>query len=82
MLFDAERELIADFMNKNGIKYMFLKGTILENYYPKIGMREMSDNDIYYDMAFREKLEGFMLSLGYECTQKLDNHDIYVKVLA
>ncbi len=79
ILYSTERDLIADFMNKNGIKYMFLKGIILENYYPKVGMREMSDNDIYYDIAFRQQLEDFMLSLGYECTYKSDEHDVYEK---
>lgn len=79
MLYDFERELITDFMNENGIKYMLLKGVLLKELYPEIGMREMSDNDIYYDIAFREKLEEFMLSLGYKCDHKDNNHDVYEK---
>ena len=79
MLFDAERELITDFMNKNGIKHMLLKGILLQEYYPEIGMREMSDNDIYYDIAFREKIEELMLSLGYQSVYKYYNHDVYKK---
>lgn len=79
MLFDVERQHITDFMNKNGIKYMPLKGILLKEYYPKIGMREMSDNDIFYDVSFREELKAFMLSLSYECVLTADDHDIYEK---
>lgn len=79
MLFDIERQKITDFMSKNGIRYMPLKGIILKEYYPKIGMREMSDNDIFYDSYFREQLKDFMLSIGYECTSQADDHDIYEK---
>lgn len=79
MLFDAERKFITDFMNENGIKYMPLKGIILKELYPEIGMREMSDNDIYYDLSFREKIGSFMLSRGYKCVAEADNHDAYEK---
>lgn len=79
MLFDAEREKITDFMNENGIKYMLLKGILLKELYPEIGMREMSDNDIYYDMTFRDRIEDFMLSCQYKSAGKADDHDIYEK---
>ena len=79
LLFDVERQQITNFMNKNGIKHLPLKGIILKEYYPKAGMRQMSDNDIYYDGNFREQLEEFMLSIGYKCKLKTDNHDIYEK---
>ncbi len=79
MLFDVERNQITSFMDKQGIKYLPLKGIILKEYYPKAGMRQMSDYDIYYDGNFREQLEAFMLSIGYECESKADNHDVYKK---
>lgn len=80
MLFDVESKQITGFMDKQGIKYLPLKGIILKEYYPKAGMRQMSDYDIYYDGNFREQLEAFMLSIGYECESKADNHDVYKKL--
>lgn len=79
LLFDIERQQITDFMNKNGVKYLPLKGIVLKGYYPKTGMRQMSDNDIYYDEAYREQLKDFMLSKGYELISSDDHHDMYKK---
>ncbi len=50
LLLDAERRKIFDFIDKNGIWYMPLKGVILKEYYPSIGMRQISDNDILCDI--------------------------------
>ena len=50
LLLDAERRKIFNFMDKNGIWYMPLKGVILKEYYPSIGMRQISDNDILCDI--------------------------------
>lgn len=36
-------------LEKNEIKYMLLKGSVIRNYYPKQSMRQMSDIDILYD---------------------------------
>lgn len=49
ILFDNERAQIIDFMEKRGIRYLPLKGIILKSLYPKLGMREMADNDIFFD---------------------------------
>ena len=49
LLFDAERKGILDFMEQRGIWYLPLKGVVLKDYYPAVGMRQMSDNDILYD---------------------------------
>ncbi|MEE0266155.1 MAG: nucleotidyltransferase family protein, partial [Acutalibacteraceae bacterium] len=79
LLFDVERKQITSFMDKNGIKYLPLKGIILKEYYPKTGMRQMSDNDIYYDESFKEKVEAFMLSTGYQLVSKDSCHYVYQK---
>lgn len=81
MMFNAERDKIISFMEKTGIKYMPLKGIIIKDFYPKIGMRQMSDNDIFYDKNYRNELEKFMDSCGY--TDKkvgTSNHDTYKKL--
>lgn len=65
MLLDAERKQIATFFEENQIWYMPLKGVHLKNYYPKIGMRQMCDNDILIDSSFLDKADKFMVSRGY-----------------
>lgn len=46
ILFDAERAELLKFFEQNKIWYLPLKGIILKEYYPSVGMRQMSDNDI------------------------------------
>lgn len=66
LLFDIEREGLEVFMEQQGIWYMPLKGTLLKEWYPQAGMREMADNDILFDVAFRQKVHDFMVANGYE----------------
>lgn len=68
MLFDIEREGLESFMEEQGIWYMPLKGTLLKEWYPQAGMREMADNDILIDVAFRQKIHDFMVARGYEAS--------------
>ena len=65
LLFDAERSKILSYMEQNRIWYLTLKGVILKNYYPSVGMRQMSDNDILYDGTQSEKLRAYMVEQGY-----------------
>ena len=59
---------------------MHLKGVILKDLYPAVGMRQMSDNDILFDEKFRNEVRDYMQSQGYEveCFDK-GNHDVYRK---
>lgn len=80
ILFDAERTRILSFMEQRGIWYLPLKGIILKEFYPSIGMRQMSDNDILFDEAFAEQVREYMVSLGYEVISFGEgNHDVYEK---
>ena len=45
-MLDLEREDIFDAFEQHGIWYLPLKGSILKELYPEIGMREMADNDV------------------------------------
>lgn len=45
---DQARERLASKMDEEEVDYLYLKGILLQNYYPKPGMRQMSDNDILY----------------------------------
>lgn len=65
MLLDMEREKICGFLEQSGIWYMPLKGVILKEFYPQIGMRQMSDNDILFDESYRKNVMQFMKNRGY-----------------
>ena len=81
ILFDAERTKLFSFMEQNGIWYLPLKGIILKEYYPAVGMRQMSDNDILFDEAYAEEIRQFMTGQGYEVISfgKI-HHDAYEKI--
>lgn len=63
--FALEREKLIRFMENNGIKYMPMKGIILQNCYPKAGMRQMADNDILIDVERRREIRDFLKNSGY-----------------
>lgn len=77
LLLDIERGRITAFMNECGIKHMPLKGVILKELYPQAGMRQMADNDIWYDEKYSKELEVFMKKLGYTDISVGGNHDCY-----
>lgn len=80
LMFDAEREQILQWMEEVGCWYMPLKGVILKDMYPDVGMREMCDNDILFDKKFRKQLKEYMVGRGYEVRSfEKQVHDVYVK---
>ena len=80
MLLDAERKAILHELEIQGIWYMPLKGSILKDWYPKPGMREMADNDILFDPSGREQVREIFQNRGYKTVSfgKL-NDDEYEK---
>lgn len=80
LLFDEERKKLCAWMDREHIWYLPLKGIVLKEYYPSIGMRQMSDNDILFDADAWERVEKHMCSEGYE-TESVGkgNHDVYQK---
>ncbi|MBQ8254428.1 MAG: nucleotidyltransferase family protein [Clostridia bacterium] len=80
ILLDAERETILSHLEEKGIWYMPLKGAILKDMYPKLGLRQMSDNDILFDGEYREYIRDYFVSQGYTISQyEVDFHDVYHK---
>ena len=80
LLFDAERTKLLSFMEERGIWYLPLKGIILKDYYPAIGMRQMSDNDILFDYSFSDEIQKYMESQGYKTVSiGKHHHDEYEK---
>lgn len=80
LLFDMEREKLCAWMDREQIWYLPLKGIVLKDFYPSVGMRQMSDNDILFDADAWERVQNHMLSEGYEAEGVgQGNHDVYKK---
>lgn len=80
MLLDAERAAIVKQLESAGIWHMPLKGSILKDWYPKPGMREMADNDILFDPSERKRVREIFRSRGYKIVSfGKGNHDEYEK---
>ena len=80
VMMDLERASLLDWMEKNEIWYLPLKGIILKDMYPAIGMREMTDNDILFDPAARAALHDHMVASGFEVKlYGTDKDDQYIK---
>lgn len=63
IILDAEREKVLAELGKAGIWYMPLKGIIIKDLYPQIGMRQMCDNDILFNKSKIEMLKQLMISI-------------------
>lgn len=80
LLLNTERQRLLAHMESIGCWYLPLKGSLLQHAYPKFGMRQMSDNDILLDPAFREVLRDHMTAEGYTVRDYgRENHDEYEK---
>lgn len=80
ILLDTERKKILNRLEQEQIWYMPLKGAILKEWYPKLGMRQMSDNDILCDGNFRKRIKKIMLDIGFTCEHFGEgHHDAYFK---
>lgn len=79
-MLDITREQLFAYMDENKIWYMPLKGSLLKDMYPKLGMRQMADNDILIDAAYRKQVYHYMVSLGYEGSyHEFGAHDEFLK---
>lgn len=80
IILDAERERVLAELEKAGIWYMPLKGIILKDLYPQIGMRQMADNDILFGKTRASDVRSIMVRLGFK-TELYDagNQDVYYK---
>ena len=80
ILFDGERARILAFMEREGIWYLPLKGVILKELYPRLGLREMADNDILFDSSRQDDVVAFMEQSGYRVgSVGKGAHDTYYK---
>ena len=80
IMLTIERENLFNWLNENGIWYLPLKGIIIDHLYPKAGMRQMSDNDILFDKAYKFEVKNWFIEQGYSVeSYDESNHDIYKK---
>lgn len=80
LLFTAERKALESFCEEKGIWYLPLKGILLQEDYPGLGLREMADNDILFDGAFQAQIHDWFVARGYEVdTYRTGVHDSYHK---
>ena len=80
MLFDSARGEILSIFDKEKIKYINLKGIVIKDLYPSIGLREMSDNDILISRSDRRRVRAIMKRLGYSVeSYGKGHHDTYIK---
>ncbi len=79
-LMQVENETITAYMEENAIWHVPLKGVVLDEYYPKRGLRQMMDNDILIDPDAMERMRDYMVSRGYTVVSYgRYNHDDYIK---
>ena len=75
----ASREVQNKF-EEAGIWYMPLKGSVLKEYYPRFGMREMSDQDILIDETRAWDVKRIMGSLSFTTEYYgQGSHDVYYR---
>ncbi len=80
ILLDRDRAALLAELESAGIWYMPLKGVILKELYPRLGMREMADNDILFDAERARDVREIMKRLGFTVDSfGIDHHDVYSK---
>ena len=62
---EVERAAVLAGLEEAGIWYLPLKGTVLKDLYPALGMRQMADIDILYDAARTKEVRSIMEGLGF-----------------
>lgn len=80
VMFDVEREALCSFIGERGW-YLCLKGVVLQNYYPTLGMRQMADNDILVDARICPDIRDFLVKRGFKVESFGKGcHDTYLRL--
>lgn len=78
--FSFEREALFGLFEELQMPYLPLKGIILSRYYPRLGMRQMTDNDILISPLYAKDVRNFMRRRGYTVVSfGTGCHDMYQK---
>ena len=77
---EIDKELLFERLEQEKIRYLPLKGIVIKDLYPSIGMRQMADFDILFDSEYAQKIKEILLSLGFTCEHcGKGDHDVYFK---
>lgn len=77
---DIDKALLFQKMEESKIWYMPLKGSLIKDLYPSVGMRQMSDFDILFDKTYSETIRQIFLDFGFTCERFGNgNDDVYFK---
>lgn len=80
ILLDAMRSSLYKFLDQIGAWHVSLKGIVLKDLYPKVGMRQMADNDVLFDDKFREQVRDWFVAQGFTVQlYGVSNEDVYLK---
>ncbi len=80
LLMDAECGELMRFMEQNEVWYMPLKGTVLKDFYPGLGLRERADVDILFDGEYRRQIRDYFQARDYKIFAfNKCNEDVYTK---
>ena len=77
---EIDKELLFERFEQEKIWYLPLKGTVIKDLYPSIGLRQMADFDILFDSRYQNKVRDIFIELGFYCEDfGKGNHDVYFK---
>ena len=77
---DIDKEKLFQRMEQEHIWYAPLKGIVIKELYPSVGLRQMADFDILFDNEHAKKVKDIMLELGFSCESfGQANDDVYFK---
>lgn len=80
ILFDLDLNAVLAGLEERKIWHLPLKGAVMREYYPQIGMRQMADFDILFDPQRAEDVRELMESLGFRTVHYGQGHqDDYQK---
>lgn len=82
-LMDAEMRTVFAQLEEAGIWYVPLKGSVLKEYYPEYGMRQMADCDVLFDKSRAEDVKKRLIpDEGKKYGRHFSTEDFYVYVTA
>ena len=78
---EADWTPVREELESAGIWYCPLKGAVLKDVYPVVGMRQMADYDVLVDSDRTADVRAIMERLGFSCENfGRGNHDVYFKL--
>lgn len=77
---EINKQRLFERFEQEGIWYLPLKGTVIKDMYPSLGMRQMADFDILFDSEYQEKVRNIFIVMGFTCEHYgKGNHDVFYK---